>query len=269
MLVNTAQGDHQFGRPSHKMRQGSASYHRRSHSCLAVASHHEHYENPSYYPAPGSGRYYDIVEVSEEGSTTTAIATGAGSSSPIHMRHVPRKSDGNISMTQLQRSLSGAGVNAADGAVAASGENVDGVVGVATGTLCGKLSKLSSTLPTSRRSLLSDMLNSQNQNDGPASRLEQNANRRRMLKSMRRYSVDASEMNFGALGLYPSAQVSALKGIPSEGEEAGKEFSSKPNVRYLRNPSHATVKTKLIQGGARRGDDTDSPDYFGTEDRVW
>ncbi|KAG0285175.1 hypothetical protein BGZ96_010518 [Linnemannia gamsii] len=114
------------------------------------------------------------------------------------------------------------------------------------------------------------MLNSQNQNDGPASRLEQNANRRRMLKSMRRYSVDASEMDFGALGLYPSAQVSAMKVIPSEGEEAGnKDLSSKPNVRYLRNPSHATVKTKLIQGGARRGDDSDSPDYFGAEDRVW
>ncbi|KAF9312099.1 hypothetical protein BGZ91_006624, partial [Linnemannia elongata] len=82
---------------------------------------------------------------------------------------------------------------------------------------------------------------------------------------MRRYSVDASEMDFGALGLYPST----LKGIPSEGEEGGnKDLCSKPNVRYLRNPSHATVKTKLIQGGARRGDDSDSPDYFGAEDRV-
>ncbi|KAG0042388.1 hypothetical protein BGZ90_009416, partial [Linnemannia elongata] len=59
-------------------------------------------------------------------------------------------------------------------------------------------------------------------------------------------------------------------GIPSEGEEGGnKDLCSKPNVRYLRNPSHATVKTKLIQGGARRGDDSDSPDYFGAEDRVW
>ncbi|KAF9155712.1 hypothetical protein BG015_008846 [Linnemannia schmuckeri] len=263
MLVNTAQGDHQFGRLSHEMRQGSAAYHRRSHSCLAVASHHEHYENSSYQAAPGSGRYYDIVEVSEEGGATAAIATGAGSSSPIHMRHIPRKSDGTISMTQLQRSLSNAG------AVPAGGDNADGIVSVSTSTLGGKL-KLNPTLPTSRRSLLSDMLNSQNQKDGPASRLEQNANRRRMLKSMRRYSVDASEMDFGALGLYPSAQVSTLKGIPSEGEETGnKDFSSKPNVRYLRNPSHATVKTKLIQGGARCGDDSDSPDYFGSEDRVW
>ncbi|KAG0071453.1 hypothetical protein BGZ89_010579 [Linnemannia elongata] len=255
MLVNTAQGDHQFGRPSHKMRQGSAAYHRRSHSCLAVASHHEHYESPSYQAAPGSGRYYDIVEVSE-GGATTAIATGAGSSSPTHMRHIPRKSDGAISMTQLQRSLSNAG---------AGGDNADGVVSVSAGSLGGKI-KLNPTLPTSRRSLLSDMLNSQSQNDAPASRLEQNATRRRMLKSMRRYSVDASEMDFGALGLYPST----LKGIPSEGEEGGnKDLCSKPNVRYLRNPSHATVKTKLIQGGARRGDDIDSPDYFGAEDRVW
>ncbi|KAF9129608.1 hypothetical protein BGX30_013891 [Mortierella sp. GBA39] len=258
MLVNTAQGDHQFGRPSHKMRQGSAAYHRRSHSCLAVASHHEHYESPSYQAAPGSGRYYDIVEVSEEGGATTAIATGAGSSSPTHMRHIPRKSDGSISMTRLQRSLSNA-------AAVAGGDNADGVVSVSTGALGGKL-KLNPTLPTSRRSLLSDMLNSQSQNDAPASRLEQNATRRRMLKSMRRYSVDASEMDFGALGLYPST----LKGIPSEGEEGGnKGLCSKPNVRYLRNPSHATVKTKLIQGGARRGDDSDSPDYFGAEDRVW
>ncbi|KAF9134834.1 hypothetical protein BGW39_005744, partial [Mortierella sp. 14UC] len=247
----------------------SASYHRRSHSCLAVASHHEHYENPSYQAAPGSGRYYDIVEVSEEGGATTAIAIGAGSSSPSHMRHIPRRSDGSISLTQLQRSLTSAGLNSANGGAAAGGENAGGVVSVSTGTLGGKLIKLNSALPTSRRSLLSDMLNSQNQNDGPASRLEQNANRRRMLKSMRRYSVDASEMDFGALGLYPSAQISTLKGIPSEGEEAGKDSDSKPNVRYLRNPSHAMVKTKLIQGGARRGDDGDSPDYFGAEDRVW
>jgi hypothetical protein len=113
----------------------SAAYHRRSHSCLAVASHHEHYENPSYQAAPGSGRYYDIVEVSEDvGAGTTAIATGAGSSSPTYMRHIPRKSDGTISLTQLQRSLSNAGA-----AAAAGGDNADGVVSVSTGTLGGKL----------------------------------------------------------------------------------------------------------------------------------
>ncbi|KAF9932245.1 hypothetical protein FBU30_008667 [Linnemannia zychae] len=263
MLVNTAQGDHQFGRPSHMMRQGSASHHRRSHSCLAVASHHKHYESPSYQAAPGSGRYYDIVEVSEEGGATTAITTGASSASAS----IPRRIDGAISLTQLQRSLTGAGVKVAEGTASSGGDNTDGVVSVATGTLGGKI-KLNPILLTSRRSLLSDMLNSQNKNDGAASRLEQNANRRRMLKSMRRYSVDASEMDFG-LGLYPSTQVSTLKGIPSEGEEAIKDLSSKPNVRYLRNPSHATVKTKLIQGGTRRGDNDDSPDYFGTEDRVW
>ncbi|KAF9312098.1 hypothetical protein BGZ91_006623 [Linnemannia elongata] len=107
----------------------SAAYHRRSHSCLAVASHHEHYESPSYQAAPGSGRYYDIVEVSE-GGAITAIATGAGSSSPTHMRHIPRKSDGAISMTQLQRSLSNAG---------AGGDNADGVVSVSAGSLGGKI----------------------------------------------------------------------------------------------------------------------------------
>ena len=118
----------------------SAAYHRRSHSCLAVASHHEHYENPSYQAAPGSGRYYDIVEVSGEGGATTAIGTGAGSSSPTHMRHIPRKSDGTISMTQLQRSLSNAGA-----AAVAGGDSADGVANVSTGTLGGKL-KVNTTI---------------------------------------------------------------------------------------------------------------------------
>ena len=71
----------------------------------------------------------------------------------------------------------------------------------------------------------------------------------------------------GVVGL-PTAAISPLKGIPSEGE--GVET---PTVRYLRNPCHATVKTKLqVIQSARRGvddNDSDTPDYFGTEDRVW
>ncbi|KAG0247540.1 hypothetical protein BGZ95_008616, partial [Linnemannia exigua] len=57
------------------------------------------------------------------------------------MRHIPRKSDGSISLTQLQRSLSGAGVNSAEGSTVAGGENGDGVVSVSAGTLGGKLIK--------------------------------------------------------------------------------------------------------------------------------
>ncbi|KAI1315452.1 hypothetical protein EDD11_000785 [Mortierella claussenii] len=169
-------------------------------------------------------------------------------------------------MTQFQRSLSGV-----------SDDNAEGVVSIATGSLGGKI-KLNPVVPGPRRSLLSDMLNNQNQ----SSRLEQNANRRRMLKSMRRYSVDASEMSFNVLGLYPSGRASLMKGISSEGEEnaaAGgvtngtrttQEFRDTPTVRYLRNPCQATVKTKLIQGGVRRGagEDSEAPDYFGAEDRV-
>ena len=67
-------------------------------SCLAVASHHEHYDHPSYYAA-SSGRYYDTIEISE------------GSASPVHhTRHAQRKSEGAISIAQLQRSLSNAGL---------------------------------------------------------------------------------------------------------------------------------------------------------------
>ncbi|KAG0260235.1 hypothetical protein BG011_002066, partial [Mortierella polycephala] len=144
---------------------------------------------------------------------------------------------------------------------------------------------LNPTAPTPRRSLLSDMLNNQGQNNnGFNSRLEQNAHRRRMLKSMRRYSVDASEMDFNVLGLYPSGRASPMKGIPSGAEEGSssnatgitggrgpQEFRDTPTVRYLRNPCHATVKTRLVQGGVRRGagGDGESPDYFGAEDRVW
>ena len=91
---------------------------------------------------------------------------------------------------------------------------------------------------------------------------------------MRRYSVDASEMNFNVLNPYSST----MQGIPAEGEETAAAaggntaFSDTPTVRYLRNPTHATVKTKLVQGGSRRGavgGEGDARDYFGAEDRVW
>ncbi|KAF9207295.1 hypothetical protein BGZ49_000777 [Haplosporangium sp. Z 27] len=189
------------------------------------------------------------MEVLEE-EDTTAIATGDSSSaSPSN-----HQSAGNMT-----RSLS-----------SKSGENTDGVVSVSTASLGGKI-KLNPLAPGPRRSLLSDMLNNQSQSN----RLEQTAHRRRMLKSMRRYSVDASEMNFD---IYPSGRASPMKGIPSEGEETAaatggprttQEFRDTPTVRYLRNPCHATIKTKLNQGGIRRGDDNEAPDYFAGQDRVW
>ncbi|KAF9574684.1 hypothetical protein EC968_005915 [Mortierella alpina] len=150
---------------------------------------------------------------------------------------------------------------------------------------CSPFQKLAVFSPVTppRRSLLSDLLSSQ----GSQSRLEQNANRRRMLKSMRRYSVDASEMDFSVSR--PSSRFKHLEGIPSEEEgtstststmlaDGGRQgFSSTPTVRYLRNPCHAAVKTKLLpsayrgahvrRGGAAADDET--PDYFGAEDRVW
>ncbi|KAF9404476.1 hypothetical protein BGZ94_004150, partial [Podila epigama] len=142
--------------------------------------------------------------------------------------------------------------------------------------------------PGPRRSLLSDMLNSQ----AVPTRLEQNANRRRMLKSMRRYSVDASEMDFN-LCSRPSGRATPMQTISSEGESVESSssssssssrlmlpdgrngFSSTPTVRYLRNPCHAAIKTKLQpsayrSAATRRGNDEDgeTPDYFDTEDRV-
>ncbi|KAG0201983.1 hypothetical protein BGX28_005336 [Mortierella sp. GBA30] len=150
-----------------------------------------------------------------------------------------------------------------------------------------KLNVTSSPTNTPRRSLLSDLLNSQSTTQ---SRLEQNANRRRMLKSMRRYSVDASEMDFSLSR--PSSRVTPMQGIPSEEEDVNASastmlvngsrqgFSSTPMVRYLRNPCHAAVKTKLLPsayratpagrgGHADDADDEETPDYFGTADRVW
>ncbi|KAF9318971.1 hypothetical protein BG003_010178 [Podila horticola] len=235
-------------------RYSSASYHRRSVSCVAVASHHEHYQKPSY----PTGRYYDTVEITEEASTESSSASPTATTS----RHGQRKSD--ISLGQLQRSLSSAGLSNPAATTEAAETPEGATVNVTTGSLGGKLVKVNPA-PVPRRSLLSDLLN----NQGSPSRLEQNANRRRMLKSMRRYSVDASEMNFN-LGL-PTSVITPLKGIPSEGESV--EFNETPTVRYLRNPCHATVKTKLqVIQSARRGvddNDSDAPDYFGAEDRVW
>ncbi|KAF9909658.1 hypothetical protein BX616_011107 [Lobosporangium transversale] len=203
---------------------------------------------------------YPVGAIEEE--TTTTIATNGDSPAP--------RMESNGSMAQR------------------SGDNADDANSIGAGSLGGKI-KLTPGAPGPRRSLLSDMLNSQNQS---TSRLEQNAHRRRMLKSMRRYSIDASEMNFNIVGLYPSGRASPMKGIPSEGEEpatadsgataggdggngggvrTAQDFRDIPTVRYLRNPIQATVKTKLIQGSVRRGagGDNEAPDYFGTEDRVW
>ncbi|KAF9096938.1 hypothetical protein BGX23_010114 [Mortierella sp. AD031] len=251
-------------------RRSPTIYHRRTVSCLAVASYHEHYNHPSYLSS--NGQLYDTVILE-------------GSASPVHhqSRHVQRKSEGAISLDQLQKSLSGAGVSSVNTSAAESKDNKDGeytMVNVPSGPLSGKLIKLNVASPanTPRRSLLSDLLNGQ----GAPSRLEQNANRRRMLKSMRRYSVDASEMDF-TLGR-PSSRASPMKTIPSEGEGAllidgHQGFNATPTVRYLRNPCHVAVKTKLQpsayrgtlarRNGTGAGEDEEKPDYFGCEDRVW
>lgn len=138
---------------------------------------------------------------------------------------------------------------------------------------------VASPVNTPRRSLLSDLLS----NQAAPTRLEQNANRRRMLKSMRRYSVDASEMDF-TLGGRPSSRGSLLTTISSEGEgalliDSHQGFNTTPTVRYLRNPCHAAVKTKLMPSAYRgslvrrssngAAEDEETPDYFASEDRVW
>ncbi|KAF9353196.1 hypothetical protein BGX26_009016 [Mortierella sp. AD094] len=225
------------------MRKSPGSYHRRTVSCLAVASHHEHYNHPSYYIP--NGRFFDAIEMVE------------GSASPVQTRHAKRKSEGAISLEQLQKGLNDA--SAANANVSKDKKDA------APGLLSGKLVKLTvpSGASTPRRSLLSDLLNSQ----GTPSRMEQNANRRRMLKSMRRYSVDA-------------IQVRPRKSIPSEEEspllvDGRQGFSATPTVRYLRNPCHATIKTKLQPSAYRTlasrvsDDGEETPDYFGAEDRVW
>ncbi|KAF9586171.1 hypothetical protein BGW38_008980 [Lunasporangiospora selenospora] len=272
MLVNPAQSHFKFGRfeetsdslaPLPKTTRRGAGKHRRTVSCLAVASHHEHYDHPSYLVP--SNRY-DMLVIAE------------GSASPVQQsRHAHRKSEGAISLNQLQQSLSNAGAAESTGSNDAS--NADfAVVSLSSGPLSGKLVKVNvgSPIGAPRRSLLSDLLN----NQASPSRMEQNANRRRMLKSMRRYSVDASEVNFSLA--HPSSKVTPMKAISSEGETAPmligrQEFSSTPTVRYLRNPCHTAIKTKLLPSAyrgspaARQGADgeDETPDYFGAEERVW
>jgi len=51
-------------------------------------------------------------------------------------------------------------------------------------------------------------------------------------------------------------------------------FSATPTVRYLRNPCHTAIKTKLqpsaFRGTPQRRDENgERPDYFGADDRVW
>ncbi|KAK3829201.1 MAG: hypothetical protein J3Q66DRAFT_324611 [Benniella sp.] len=260
MLVNPAPQCHfkleRFDRPvvpivgNVAARPSPKNYHRRAVSCLAVASPHEH----SYYMT--DARLYDMVEVAE------------GSASPTRQtRHIKRKSDGAISIEQLQKGLSDAGV----ANVESSASDIKKNEGVASGPLSGKLVKVNVS-PVNRRSLLSDLLN----NQAPPTRLEQAANRRRMLKSMRRYSVDAHEVDFGLTR--PSTRVTPMEGIPSEEEPPmlvnGRQgFSATPTVRYHRNPCQAVAKTKLLpsnyRSSSRRGNGEDDDDYFGVEDRVW
>ncbi|KAF9177504.1 hypothetical protein BGZ51_008670 [Haplosporangium sp. Z 767] len=254
---NLASMQHKFG---HARRKSAVSYRRRTVSCLTIASHQEHFDHPSY------SRLYDTIEIAE------------GSASPVqYTRHAKRKSEGAISLDYLQKSLSNAGASANKDAKKDGDYTVVGVPSVSA-PLGGKLVKLDVASPvnTPRRSLLSDLLN----NQGTTSRFEQNVQRRRMLKSMRRYSVDASEMDFNLSR--PSTRVTPMQGIPAEDEapmlmDARQGFSSTPTVRYLRNPCHATIKTKLQPSAyrgvlSRRGGDAadeETPDYFGTEDRVW
>lgn len=73
------------------------SYHRRTVSCLAVASHHEHYNHPSYYIV--NTRLCDVFEVADSSASPTR-----------QTRHGKRKSEGAISLEQLQKGLTGASV---------------------------------------------------------------------------------------------------------------------------------------------------------------
>ncbi|KAH7048033.1 hypothetical protein BKA57DRAFT_438551 [Linnemannia elongata] len=362
MLVNAAAQSHfKFDRLAPlpmASRKSPTTYHRRTVSCLAVASYHEHYNHPAYLASGGNNQLYDTI-------------IPEGSASPVHhqTRHAHRKSEGAISLDQLQKGLSGAGVSNVNTSAAEAKENKDATNNTITmpqneaserpvlqssfsdsgcfvsfespqaqsttidldspfafstlrccqcsdschrlfdsrqSTLhfwassyflshllfsnrpsCVCIESLSSfqklnvgsPVNTPRRSLLSDLLN----NQAAPTRLEQNANRRRMLKSMRRYSVDASEMDF-TLGGRPSSRGSPLTTISSEGEgalliDSHQGFNATPTVRYLRNPCHAAVKTKLMPSAYRgslvrrssngKAEDEETPDYFASEDRVW
>jgi len=80
-------------------------------------------------------RLYDMVEVAE------------GSASPTRQtRHTKRKSDGAVSIEQLQKGLSDAGVANVD----SSASDIKKNEGVASGPLSGKLGKVGSTFDDSR-----------------------------------------------------------------------------------------------------------------------
>lgn len=91
------------------------TYHRRTVSCLAVASYHEHYNHPAYLASGGNNQLYDTI-------------IPEGSASPVHhqTRHAHRKSEGAISLDQLQKGLSGAGVSNVNTSAAEAKENKDG-----------------------------------------------------------------------------------------------------------------------------------------------
>ncbi|KAG0228731.1 hypothetical protein BGW42_002023 [Actinomortierella wolfii] len=193
------------------------------------------------------GRFFDDISEGE-------LSDGQSASPARRSRHMHRKSESGIS---------------AEGGEGASNDPSDEARdSMSKLTLGGKLGKVNvaPAAPGTRRSLLSEALNSQ----ASPSRLEQNAQRRRMLKSMRRYSMDVSEMNFNL-----AAPTGRPSGMPTVGE-GSTEFCDVPTVRYLRNPYHAAVKTKLQSAAfrnphvSRRGgeDDAEAPDYF-AEDRVW
>ncbi|KAF9902707.1 hypothetical protein BX616_001847 [Lobosporangium transversale] len=268
MLVS-AQSLHKFGcfaKAPTELRKSSGSYHRRTVSCLAIAAHHGHYNRLSYYAS--NGYFYD------------AIGPAEGSISPVNQaRHVKRRSEGAISIELLQKSLLEAGIKTKD--VSSTAEIVVGAKhktdADASRPLNGRLVKLAvpSFVSVTRRSLLSDLLS----NQGTSGRLEQNANRRRILKSMRQCSVDANEVDLSVDR--PSTCVVSMGSIPS-GEESShlvddsQAFIIVPTIRHIHNPCHAAIKTKLqslpYRALARRSgadEDDEAPDYFGIEDRVW
>ncbi|KAF9973075.1 hypothetical protein BGZ73_003717 [Actinomortierella ambigua] len=231
--------------PQKNMRK-SNSYHRRSLSCVPVPATDGSYRSTV-------GRFFDEASEGE-------VSDGQSASPARRSRHMHRKSESGIDVEAGDTTSTDPSDEARDS--------------MSKLTLGGKLGKVNVTpaAPGARRSLLSEALSSQ----ASPSRLEQNAQRRRMLKSMRRYSMDVSEMNFNL-----AAPNSRSPGMPPVGEgttlvDGRQEFRDVPTVRYLRNPYHAAVKTKLQSSAfrtpyvSRRGgeDDAEAPDWF-AEDRVW
>ncbi|KAF9164158.1 hypothetical protein DFQ27_000284 [Actinomortierella ambigua] len=230
--------------PQKNMRK-SNSYHRRSLSCVPAPATDGSYRSTV-------GRFFDEASEGE-------LSDGQSASPARRSRHMHRKSESGVIVE---------GDDAAS--TDPSDEARDSMSKLSLGGKLGKVNVVPAT--GARRSLLSEALNSQ----ASPNRLEQNAQRRRVLKSMRRYSMDVSEMNFNI-----AAPNSRSPGMPSVGEGATlmdgrQEFRDVPTVRYLRNPYHAAVKTKLQSSAfrtpyvSRRGgeDDAEAPDWF-AEDRVW